>query len=113
MFKNLVRGSVVLLTLGLTAPVLPTASADAATSALYSDPVYWPLDVESYIDCTMTNPGCSQHHTYYGVDAIPPGQRNGPPASQAGVYAMGAGIGHIGEANGTPCGTGTATTWGT
>jgi hypothetical protein len=113
MFKNLARGSVVLITLGFTAPALPTASADAATSALYSDPVYWPLHVESYVDCTMTNPGCSQHHTYYGVDVIPTGQRNGNPASQAGVYSMGAGIAHIGNANGTPCGTGTATDWGT
>jgi murein DD-endopeptidase MepM/ murein hydrolase activator NlpD len=87
--------------------------AEAATSALYSDPVYWPLHVQSYVDCTMTNPGCSNHHDFYGVDVIPTGQRSGAPLSQAGVYSMGAGIAHIGDAKGAACGTGTATDFGT
>jgi peptidase M23-like protein len=112
MYKNLARGSIVLITLGLSGALL-TPPADATTSAIYSDPVYWPLHVQSYIDCTTSNPGCSDHHTFYGVDVIPTGQRNGAPASQAGVYSMGAGIAHIGNAHGTACGTGTATTFGT
>jgi hypothetical protein len=112
MFKNLARGTAILASLGVTVAMQP-AAADASASAIYSDPIYWPLHVESYIDCTMTNPGCSQHHNFYGVDVIPTGQRNGNPASQAGVYSMGAGIAHIGNAHGSACGTGTATDWGT
>ncbi len=110
--KFLVRSAVTMFAVGASVTLAPNY-AEAATSALYSDPVYWPLHVQSYIDCTMTNPGCSDHHTFYGVDVIPTGQRSGAPLSQAGVYSMGAGIAHIGNADGTPCGTGTATTFGT
>lgn len=89
------------------------ATGNPAPGVVFSDPVYWPLRVESRVDCTMSNPGCPLHHTFWGVDVIPTGQRDGRPASQAGVFAMGAGIAHIGEAHGHACGTGDKTDFGT
>jgi hypothetical protein len=111
--KYFARGAAGVLAVGLTMVWQP-ASADAATSALYSDPVYWPLHVQSYVDCTdKVLPGCPTPHTFWGVDVIPTGQAPNTAGSTAGVYSMGAGIAHIGNAHGSACGTGTATDFGT
>jgi len=96
--------------LGFLAP--PAAAAGGAASR-YSDPVHWPLRVAARVDCTMHNSGCPKHHQFWGVDVVPVGQRLGRPASHAGVYAMGAGVAHVGEAHGKPCGWGGVTDFGT
>jgi len=99
----------------LAASVLAAPGADAASSVAHSDPVWWPLRVEVKVDCTMHNPGCSHHHSFWGVDVVPTGQHQGEPGktSHAAVYAMGAGIAHIGEAHGRACGASGATDFGT
>jgi hypothetical protein len=70
------------------------------------------LHDEVKVDCTMHNPGCAHHHNFWGVDVVPTGQHQGEPnkISHAGVYAMGAGIAHIGQAQGRRCGTGAGST---
>jgi murein DD-endopeptidase MepM/ murein hydrolase activator NlpD len=95
-----------------TAHGAPAANA-AATGPWFSDPVWWPLQVESRVDCTKHNPGCPTHHPFWGVDVIPTGQRDGNPPSQAGVFAMGAGVAHVGSAHGRVCGSGGTSDFGT
>jgi murein DD-endopeptidase MepM/ murein hydrolase activator NlpD len=113
--RRSVRATVLVTTLGTCLGLLSSATARAAdvNGQWFSDPVWWPLRVESKVDCTMHNPGCPDHHSFWGVDVIPTGQRQGRPLSQAGVFAMGAGIAHIGQAHGKPCGFGGATDFGT
>ncbi|HEX3827514.1 MAG TPA: M23 family metallopeptidase [Sporichthyaceae bacterium] len=113
--RRSVRATVLVTTLGTCLGLLPVSPSDAvqATGQWFSDPVWWPLRVESKVDCTMHNPGCPDHHRFWGVDVIPTGQRQGRPMSAAGVFAMGAGVAHIGEAHGKPCGFGGATDFGT
>jgi hypothetical protein len=97
-----------ILTAVLAASCLSAPGASAASRVVYSDPVWWPMHDEAKVDCTMHNPGCAKHHTFWGVDVVPTGQHQGEPnkISHAGVYAMGAGIVHIGEAHGELCGRG-------
>src|SRR5882672_9497021 len=98
MAKWRARAGVLAVTFAGCAAASSVVPAAAATSAAtrYSDPIYWPIRVDSAVDCTMHNPGCPNHHDYWGVDVIPTGQRGGNPASLAGVYSMGSGIAHIG-----------------
>jgi hypothetical protein len=104
-----------LLTAVLAASLCGAPGASAAARVVYSDPVWWPLHDEVKVDCTLHNPGCAKHHSFWGVDVVPTGQHQGEPnkTSHAGVYAMGAGIAHIGEAHGKTCGAGGSTDFGT
>lgn len=86
----------------LTAPAA-SAIAPASTSHPFSDPVYWPVRASVNMDCFQNNPGCRTPHKYWMMDVVPNGQ--GSVTSRAGVYAMGAGIVHIGDAHGARCGT--------
>jgi hypothetical protein len=112
---RLLSARAVVLTAALAAPLLGAPEATAASRVVYSDPVWWPLHDEVKVDCTMHNPGCAKHHNFWGVDVVPTGQHQGEPSkkSHAPVYAMGAGIAHIGQAHGTPCGSGGSTNFGT
>jgi hypothetical protein len=105
----------VLLCAALAGSLLTTPDASAATSVRFSDPVWWPLHDEVKVDCTMHNAGCAHHHNFWGVDVVPTGQHQGEPrkTSHAGVYAMGAGIAHIGQAHGAACGVNSSSDFGT
>lgn len=96
------------------APAPATVSATAAVSSAhpYSDPVWYPVRDEVQVGCGHSNPGCDSPHNFWTQILTPLGQRPGN-TSTAGVYAMGAGIAHIGEANGDACGSGDASfgTW--
>jgi hypothetical protein len=111
----LVPARAAVLTAALAVSAFGAPDASAASRVVYSDPVWWPLHDEVKVDCTMHNPGCANHHSFWGVDVVPTGQHQGEPrkTSHAGVYAMGAGIAHIGEAHGRPCGAGGSTNFGT
>jgi hypothetical protein len=104
-----------LLAVALTGSLLHAPGAAASTSVRFSDPVWWPLHDEVKVDCTMHNPGCSHHHGFWGVDVVPTGQHQGERSkmSHAGVYAMGAGIAHIGQAHGAACGVNSSSDFGT
>ncbi|MGQ0466779.1 MAG: peptidoglycan DD-metalloendopeptidase family protein [Sporichthyaceae bacterium] len=105
---------------GLALVVSPFAAGTANSAASvskshpFSDPVWWPLRTPSVVDCTKSNPGCSKHHHYYGIDVLSKDRddtRN--YIEDAGVYAMGAGIVHMGDAKGRACGkTYSSTTFG-
>lgn len=98
---------------GAPAAVGATAPAPSASHP-YSDPVWWPLHAEVKVDCAKHNPGCSAR-SFYAVDVVPTGQKadGTVPTSKAGVYAMGAGIAHIGNAKGDKCGKAKSTNYGT
>jgi murein DD-endopeptidase MepM/ murein hydrolase activator NlpD len=83
------------------AAVLPTAaqaqvvSYGASTAHPYSNPVWWPLSDTASMDCYHSNPGsCHGYHSTYLWDIIGEQGVNNQP-----VYAMGAGIVHIGATN--------------
>lgn len=82
----------------------PGAAAQAPVSAShpYSDPIWYPLRVSSFMDCVKNNPGCKTPHSEWMMDVVPDGQ--GQRMSRAGVYAMGAGIVRYGDASGARCG---------
>lgn len=87
----------------------PCGSASAASvvdrAHPFSDPVWWPLRTPSVVDCTKSNPGCKNHHHYYGVDVLSKDRDNtNVYDGTAGVFAMGAGIVHMGDAKGRACG---------
>lgn len=92
--------------LGLTASLVGGIGgpAQAATSSTrpFSDPVWWPLRTPSEVDCTTRNPGCSKHHHFYGVDVLSRGADK-KWIHDAGVFSMGHGIAHIGDAVGRAC----------
>ncbi len=90
-----------------TAAVAPTSSAHP-----YSDPVWYPARDVVQVGCGHSNPGCSDPHNFWTQILTPLGQKPGT-TSTAKVHAMGAGIAHIGEANGVACGSGDASygTW--
>jgi hypothetical protein len=112
---RLLSARAAILTAALAASLCGAPGASAASRVVYSDPVWWPLHDEVKVDCTLHNPGCAKHHSFWGVDVVPTGQHQGEPnkISHAGVYAMGAGIAHIGEAHGKTCGAGGSTNFGT
>lgn len=78
------------------------AIAPASSAHPYSDPLWWPMRVPVTMDCFQRNPGCRTPHKYWMMDVVPSGQARS--ISRAGVYAMGAGVVHIGDANGVKCG---------
>jgi murein DD-endopeptidase MepM/ murein hydrolase activator NlpD len=87
--------------LAVAGAVLPSTaqaavvSAGASTTHPYSDPVWWPLSTPSSMDCYRGNPGnCNGYHPTYLFDIIGESGVNNQP-----VYAMGAGIVHIGATN--------------
>lgn len=117
MRKTLVRAVLAAL-LAATAVVAGSSTpafALAPTSAShpYSDALWYPLRAAGYLNCVRSNPGCPSSHTFWGFAVTPAGQdqRYAGKISRAGVYAMGAGILHIGDAHGTACGHGAS--WGT
>ncbi len=91
--------------LALVASVSGTGPADAATSSShpFSDPIWWPLRTPSEVDCTKSNDCRSPHH-FYGVDVLSRGADK-KWITDAGVYSMGHGVVHIGDAVGRPCPT--------
>ncbi|SHF64420.1 Peptidase family M23 [Jatrophihabitans endophyticus] len=95
------------------APAAVLAAASAGTSAghPYSDPVWYPLQVEAKIDCVRDNPGCPNGHKFWGIDMSPTGQEHKP--SNAKVLAMGAGVMHIADAHGDKCTPTTKSSFGT
>jgi hypothetical protein len=90
--------------------VMPVAAAPAgavaptSTGHPYSDPVWYPLRAKVYLDCVLTNPGCNGTHAAWMVDMVR--ETIGGPAGDTGVYAMGAGRLHVGDAHGSTCGHG-------
>ncbi|MGQ0625032.1 MAG: peptidoglycan DD-metalloendopeptidase family protein [Sporichthyaceae bacterium] len=91
----------------------PVAEADAASVALaptnpanpFSDPVFYPLREEAQVGCGHSNPECVRPHNFWTQILTPKGQSDTASTSTAQVRSMGAGIAHIGEANGDPCPT--------
>lgn len=85
-------------------PGVAARTAPLSASHPYSDPVWYPLPAEVKVDCVKNNPGCTSPHDFWGMDVIPTEQsERGPVTSTATVNAMGAGIAHIGNAQGDPC----------
>jgi hypothetical protein len=92
-------GGVAVATPGVAARTAPLSAAHP-----YSDPVWYPLQADVILDCVKANPGCTTPHNFWGMDVLPTGQSSrGPVTSTATVNAMGAGIAHIGNAQGDPC----------
>lgn len=91
---------------GLGAVAAPAgALARASASHPYSNPTRWPMRVATTMDCYRGNPGCTSPHGNWMMDVVPVGQSGrGARTSHAGVYAMGAGILHVGNARGPRCG---------
>lgn len=84
-----------------------TASAAAKTDSghPFSDPVWWPLRTPAVVDCTKSNPGCTKHHSFYGIDMLSKDRdKTSVYNKTAGVFAMGGGIAHIGDGVGRACG---------
>ncbi len=108
MSSSKVRAAAAVCALGLAASLGGTASAAPATDPAhpYSDPVWWPLRTPSVVDCTKSNAGCSKHHSFWGIDVLskPAASGNDNYIKDAGVFAMGAGIAHMGDAKGRDCG---------
>ncbi|HEV7205680.1 MAG TPA: peptidoglycan DD-metalloendopeptidase family protein [Jatrophihabitans sp.] len=79
----------------------------------YSDPLFYPLRDAGFLDCVKSNPGCTQSNNFWAFTVTPAGQDKhfASKISHAGVYAMGAGVLHIGDAHGSACGQGSS--WGT
>jgi hypothetical protein len=91
--------------------IAPGSIATAkAASQLYSDPDWWPLHEVGIVDCTHSNDCPSGSHTEWGIDVVSEGyatdKTTGFGTVDLGVYAMGAGIAHIGDAHGKACGFG-------
>ncbi|MGQ0842659.1 MAG: peptidoglycan DD-metalloendopeptidase family protein [Sporichthyaceae bacterium] len=81
------------------------AAASVDTAHPFSDPVWWPLRTPGVVDCTKSNPGCSKHHHFYGIAVLSKDRDDTNVYNKtAGVYAMGAGIVHMGDAKGRACG---------
>jgi hypothetical protein len=103
----------------LAAPAASSAATAVApvtsTSHPYSDPVYLPLHSKFYMDCAQSNPGCPAGHSVWQMDLIPYGQyrNDGNTPSHTHVFAMGAGVLHVGSAHGAACPakTGSFGTW--
>lgn len=96
-------GALVVATALVVAPAADArALAPTSRSHPYSDPVYYPLRVPARLDCVKRNPGCTAPHPNWMMDVVPSDQAR--RQSHAGVYAMGAGILHIGNAHGATCG---------
>lgn len=89
-----------------TAAVVTATTAEAlapvSSAHPYSDPVWYPLRVSTRMDCVKNNPGCRNPHPEWMMDVVPDGQAHS--TSHAGVYSMGAGIVHYGDAHGASCG---------
>lgn len=108
--------------LGATAASSTAASASTRSHSVptvtsahpYSNPVWLPLHSGFGVDCAGDNPGCTSDRGFFSIDLIPTGQF-GPHArtSHAKVYAMGAGVVHIGVAHGTSCGSTPVASFGT
>lgn len=82
---------------GVVAPAAAAArvvSAGASVTHPYSDPVWWPLANASAMGCYRGNPGCAGDHSGYIFDIVGQQGVNNQP-----VFAMGAGIVHIGATN--------------
>lgn len=99
---------------GAQATPAPVVVAATPTSSAhpYSDPVWYPVRDEVQVGCGHSNPGCDRPHHFWTQILTPLGQKPGH-TSRAGVFSMGSGIAHIGEANGDACGSGDASygTW--
>lgn len=84
------------------------ASATTTPTHPYSNPVWYPLATAAVMGCDNGNPGCTSPQIYHGYWAIDLISRNpnAPAATdpQEPVYAMGAGVVHIGATN-QGCGT--------
>jgi hypothetical protein len=105
--------SVLTLALCVIAPPAAAALAPVSSTHPYSDPHYLPLHAAFGLDCVKNNPGCNNPRTFWGMTLVPLGQwGNGARLSRAGIYAMGAGVLHYGNAHGTRCGV-TPTSFGT
>lgn len=88
----------------VSAPAPAVALAPVSSSHPYSFPLYWPLRVETGLDCVRNNPGCTSPRDFWAMSLVPTKQSK--QTSRAGVFAMGAGILHVGNARGTSCGHG-------
>lgn len=96
----LLATQLITLGFGTSAAAAPTVS----TSHPYSDPVWFPVHDEVYVDCVLTNPGCAGAHDGWTIDVVLETLGVTAP-SRPGVYAMGAGVLHVGYAHGAKCGT--------
>ena len=108
--------------LGVTATSSAAASASSSSDSAptvtaahpYSNPVWLPLHSGFGIDCAGNNPGCTSDRPFFSIDMVPTGQFGADAhTSHARVYAMGAGVVHIGEAHGTSCGSTPVASFGT
>jgi hypothetical protein len=102
-------GALLTLSSGSSEAAVPSVASAAgpatSTSHPYSDPVYLPLHSKFYMDCAQSNPGCAAGHSVWQMDLIPYGQygNDGNTPSRAHVFAMGAGVLHVGSAKGAAC----------
>lgn len=94
------------------APVRVSSAAQVSGTHPFSDPVWYPVREAVQVGCGHSNPGCTDPHRFWTQILTPLGQRP-ELTSTAGVFAMGAGIAHVGEAHGVACGSGDASygTW--
>jgi Peptidase family M23/Fibronectin type III domain len=94
----------VLLVAGLvvSSSAQATVAPGASTAHPFSAPIWYPLRDAGDSDCVHSNPGCAGIHPVWEMDI---GTTNDGSNSHP-IYAMGAGILHIGSTN-TACGPGT------
>jgi len=92
----------------LLAPPAPaqavTLMPGATTAHPFSDPLWWPLRTETFMDCYRGNYGCTNplYHTSWILDVVSSDYTKAYPHEP--VYAMGAGIVHYGVHADTGCG---------
>jgi hypothetical protein len=104
-----VLSSALLASSAVALPASPAGAAlvlapGASTSHPYSNPVWWPFDVEMKMDCYVSNPGCTAPHPDWLVDFVSTNRTVSGPTAHEPVYAMGAGIVHWGVTSDQGCG---------
>jgi hypothetical protein len=92
--------------------LVPAPAADAAVltggaslSHPFSQPVWWPLTVDTTMDCYRHNPGCTIHDDWV-LDVVSMNRDHAGQTAWEPVYAMGAGIAHWGVRADQKCGPG-------
>lgn len=92
--------------------LVPAPAADAAVltggaslSHPFSQPVWWPLTVNTTMDCYRHNPGCTIHDDWV-LDVVSTNREHTGQTAWEPVYAMGAGIAHWGVRSDQKCGPG-------